>query len=287
MRAHAAAFLSDVEATPDSPEAGVAHRAAGMTCWFAGEYVEARDHLERALALFQRGRDDDLAFRFGQDSGVATMGSLAIVSWPLGEIDRAISLIDRMQTRIADLTHVATLALGKALATLFELMRRDQQRAAQNAFELARLAREHELIMYSAFGMFLEGWVTAAGGAPGGGLEAVRHAVDDLRQQNVPLYDGLLKIALAEAEARAGYPDRAITIPDEALATCDRLGFRAFKAELHWFSVASLPGKTYRNANPYGPGSRTAFDVAASSRSDGHDASKSWARHVSQRVSRN
>ena len=30
MRAHAAAFLSDVEARPDSPEAGVAHRVAGM-----------------------------------------------------------------------------------------------------------------------------------------------------------------------------------------------------------------------------------------------------------------
>ena len=30
MRAHAAAFLSDVEARPDSPEAGVAHRAAGV-----------------------------------------------------------------------------------------------------------------------------------------------------------------------------------------------------------------------------------------------------------------
>ena len=65
MRAHAETFLGDVEARPDSPEAGIAHRATGLTCWFAGEYVEARDHLERALALFQPGRDDDLAFRFG------------------------------------------------------------------------------------------------------------------------------------------------------------------------------------------------------------------------------
>ena len=111
MRAHAAAFLSDVEARPDSPEAGVAHRAAGITCWFAGEYREARDHFERALALFQPGRDDDLAFRFGHDSGVAAMAYLAIASWPLGEVDRAISLIDRMQTRIAGLAHVGTLAL--------------------------------------------------------------------------------------------------------------------------------------------------------------------------------
>ena len=113
MRAHAAAFLSDVEARPDSPEAGVAHRAAGMTCWFAGEYREARDHFERALALFQPGRDDDLAFRFGHDLGVAAMAYLAIASWPLGEVDRSISLIDRMQTRMADVTHVGTLALGK------------------------------------------------------------------------------------------------------------------------------------------------------------------------------
>ena len=55
MRAHATAFLNDVEASPDSPEASVAHRCAGATCWFAGEYREARDHLERALALFQPG----------------------------------------------------------------------------------------------------------------------------------------------------------------------------------------------------------------------------------------
>ncbi len=73
MRAHAAAFLNDVAAKPDSPEAGVAHRTAGITCWFAGEYREARDHLERALALFEPGRDDDLAFRFGLDPGVAAM----------------------------------------------------------------------------------------------------------------------------------------------------------------------------------------------------------------------
>ncbi len=45
--------------------------------------------------------------------------------------------------------------------------------------------------------------------------------------------DGLLKIALAEAEDRAGDPDGAMTILDDALATSDHLGFRAFEAELH------------------------------------------------------
>ena len=77
MRAQAAAFLSDVEARPDSPEAGVAHRVAGITRCSPASIVEARDHLERALALFQPGRDDDLAFRFGQDAGVSAMANLA------------------------------------------------------------------------------------------------------------------------------------------------------------------------------------------------------------------
>jgi predicted ATPase len=233
MRAHAAAFLSDVEARPDSPEAGVAHRAAGNTCWCAGEYREARDHLERALALFQPGRDDDLTFRFGQDQGVAAMGYLAIASWPLGEVDRAISLIDRMQTRIVGLTHVGTLAIERALAAIFELTRRDYARAAPNAFELARLAREHDLPMYRALGVFLEGWATAASGALGGGLEDMRRGVDLMRELNYVLFDGLLKIVLAEAEDRAGDGDGAVAILDEALATSDSTGYRAFEAELH------------------------------------------------------
>ena len=233
MRAQAAAFLSEVEASPNSPEACVAHRAAGITHWFAGEYREARDQFERALALFQPGRDDDLAFRFGADPGVAAMLYLAIALWPLGDVARAISLIDHMQTRMANLTHVGTHAYGKMHAAMFELMRGDHARAAPNAFELARLAHEYDLNLWRAFGVFLQGWATAASGAIGSGLEDMRRGVEQLREQNVPNFDGLLKITLAEAEARAGDPDRAVAILDEALATCDHMGHRAFEAELH------------------------------------------------------
>ena len=233
MRAHAAVFLSDVEVRPDSPEACVAHRAAGITCWFAGEYRDARDHLERALSLFRPGRDDDLAFRFGWDAGVAAMASHAFASWPLGEVDRAVSLIDRMQTRAASLNHVGTLAFGKMYAALFELMRGDHAGTAPNASELARLARDHDLNLWRAFGVFLEGWATAASGAIGEGLEDMRRGAELLREQNVLGFDGLLKIALTEAEAQSGDPDRAVAILDEALVTVDRLGFRAFEAELH------------------------------------------------------
>jgi predicted ATPase len=233
MRTHAMAFLNDLEATPDAPAVSVARRLAGVTCWCAGEYREARDYFEKALALFQPGRDDDMAFRFGQDPGIAAMANLAIASWPLGEVDRAMSLIDAMATRMSGVPHIATLSFGRMHAALFELMRGDHARGARHAIELARLARQHELPMWDAFGVFLQGWATSASGAICAGLDDMRQAVDSLRAQNVVLFDGLVKIALAEAEAAAGDLDRALAVLDEGLATADRVGHRTFEAELH------------------------------------------------------
>jgi predicted ATPase len=118
-------------------------------------------------------------------------------------------------------------------AALFELMRGEPARVAPNVLELVRLAREHDLPMQGAFGVFLGGWAAAANGAPADGLADMRRGVELLRQQNVLYFDGILKIALAEAEERAGDPDCAVAILDEALSTCDRTGYRAFEAELH------------------------------------------------------
>jgi predicted ATPase len=111
-------------------------------------------------------------------------------------------------------------------------MRGDLARAAQYAVELTRLARDHDLPMWRAFGVFFEGLATAQSGASGDGLELMRHGAELLRKQNVT-FDGLIKIALAEAEAGLGDLDPAIAVLDEMLATCDRTGYRAFEAELH------------------------------------------------------
>jgi hypothetical protein len=133
MRTRAAAFLRDVEARPDSPETGVAHRLLGTTHWFAGEYVEAHVQLERALALFQPGRDDDLAFRFGQDAGIAAMLYLALALWPMGDVGRSVSLVDGAQARIAGLAHVHTHVYGKNNLALFALMRGAHLQSASKA----------------------------------------------------------------------------------------------------------------------------------------------------------
>src|SRR5271166_3700824 len=218
MRAHAAALLSDVEANPESPEAGIGHRVLGINLWFTGDYVEAREYLERALALFRPGRDDDLAFRFGHDPGVGAMQMLAFASWALGDVNRGISLIDLMLTRLKTVTHVGSLAIGRLYAGMFSLMRGDRAGVGRHAVELTRIVREHDLPMFRAFGVFLEG-VSRLDGL---GLEDARRGADSLREMNLVFLDGLVKIALAEAESRSGDPVRALAALDEALATSER-----------------------------------------------------------------
>jgi predicted ATPase len=238
MRAHAESFLGDVGARPDSPEAGIAHRAAGITHWFAGEYREAREHLERALAIFQPGRDDDLAVRFPPDPGVAAMLNLALTLWPMGDVGRPVSLVSAAEARIAGLavagTRTFARAFGKTYAALFEIIRGDLTRAGAHGVELARLTREHDLPFWGKFyAVFLEGLAAAQIGTAGEGLEDMHRGVELRREQNVLVFDGLVKVALAKAQAYTGDVDRALASLDEALATSERTGHRAFDAELH------------------------------------------------------
>jgi hypothetical protein len=112
MREVVQALLRDCEDKPTSPEAGIAHRLAGTTNWYAGNFEEARGNLDQALAIFDPQRDRDLAYRFGHDVGVAEMAYLAMVRWSLGETDRAHWLATEMLTQAVQIGHIPTVVYG-------------------------------------------------------------------------------------------------------------------------------------------------------------------------------
>ena len=229
----AQAFLHDVESRPGSPEAGVAHRAYGVTQWFTGNYVEARSHLEQALAIFDPERDRDLAFRFGQDVGVSAMVYSAIVLWPLGEVVRARQLADAAAARIAKLNHLATSTYGLMHCAMFEIIGRNVARAAPLAKALSSVANEHGIALWVAFGAFLEAWVELRSGDPRSALSKIGRAADLLRQGGVGAFQPLVRATLAEAEARNGETAAALATLGHALKDFEPNGQRWFDAELH------------------------------------------------------
>ena len=103
--------------------------------------------------------------------------------------------------------------------------------------------------LFRAFALFLEGFATIDSGTPGGELEGMRRGVELLRERNALVFDGLMKIALAEAESRAGDPARALVIVDEALATCERTGYAAFEGELRRVRGQALSNRDALNVD--------------------------------------
>jgi predicted ATPase len=89
----------------------------------------------------------------------------------------------------------------------------------------------------------------------------MRRGAELLREQNMSMFDGLFKIALAEAECRADL-GRAIATLDEALAICESTGQRAFEAELHRVRGEMLLKRDPANPAPAEEALQTAIAVA-------------------------
>ena len=233
MREVVQALLRDCEDKPTSPEAGIAHRLAGTTNWYAGNFEEALVHLDQALAIFDPQRDRDLAYRFGHDVGVAEMAYLAMVRWSLGETDRAHQLAAEMVTQAIQTGHIPTVVYGHMHKAIFELMRRNPSGAAPHVEVFVDLAREHVMPNWLAYGRFFEPWARWHLVGQDGGLTDMRQAIAVLREQGVALYTIALETVLAEVEAEEGQLETANATVDRALAETERTGHRWFEAETH------------------------------------------------------
>ena len=231
MRELSAAMLSDCAGRPQSGEAVVAHRIAGATRWFAGEFVAAHDHLEQALAIFDPQRDRDLTFRFGQDPGVAALSYSSLVLWPLGEIALAEERIDAMTARAAKSGHVATAAYGLLHAVAFELMRGNPDGAAPSARSLVEIAREHQLAFWMDYSAWLDGWLEWRFGDRDAGLVGMRNGIARIREHGTTTMAQLFESLLAAAEAEAGETEAALATIDHAIAESGRTAQRWFETE--------------------------------------------------------
>ena len=183
MRELARVFLRESANQSNPGIACVAHRLNGTTHWFAGEFVEAREHHLQALAKFDPMQDRDLAVRFNQDIGATVMAHLAFVFWPLGEVDRARHIFDEMTKRSAQISHVNTVAMEKLYGAIFELTCRNFDRVPPFATALARVARDYDVGNWKEHSAFLEGWTEWYTGG-GAAVTKMRRGVHSRRKRN-------------------------------------------------------------------------------------------------------
>jgi class 3 adenylate cyclase/predicted ATPase len=233
LRAITEVILRDIEAKPPSPEAAVAHRLAGVTEWYLGNFELARAHSGETLAMFDAQRDRDLAYRFGRDTGVSAMVFMALALWPLGETDHAHRIGEEGLARAVASGHALTMVYGLFQYALLHVVRRDATTTASLAETVVRLAREHGMPLYSAYGQFLEPWARWHLGDREGGLDAMRRGIAACHDMDNLVFTTLFETVLAEAEAEAGEIEIALASIDRTVALTERTGQRWNAADTH------------------------------------------------------
>jgi predicted ATPase len=227
----AEALLKDALRWPASPEAGIAHRLFGATCWLQGDYVNARLHLEQALAAHDHKTDRHLASRIGYDPGVLTMVSLALVLWSMGQVEQAGRLSEEAVRLALQGGHIPTAAVAHNWVCLLDAVRRKPHHAAPHAETLLGLAREHGLQWHAA-GAFYFGWARVRAGDPDREAKMLE-GLALLREIDSRVLEPLCGTLLAEVQADGGRIELGLATLDAQFNLIDQFGERWIEAEMH------------------------------------------------------
>jgi hypothetical protein len=200
------------QASPGSPEAGEAHGISGETHWYEGNFVEARRHLERALAIQVAAQDRDATFHLSQDTITPSRIHLALTLWGLGILDRTHGLIEQAIIHALATRHVPTIAFAHAHAVIFQMIRRDRKRSAPHLKTLLALANEHGISEWIALRTFAEGWLRSSSVDREAGIAEMREGLAPMRLRRQELFMPLFMALLAEADAEVGHPDAGLAI---------------------------------------------------------------------------
>ncbi len=233
MRDLAEAIMRAANRRPESPVAAVmAHWTSGVTCWFGGDYLNARVHLEQALAIYGAEPDPATFKASTLDLPSVIIRFLALVLWPLGKIDRSRRLAEEAVSAPGE---KRALAQVNALVhkAVFDGLCGVHPRMLQQTETILSLAREHTMPLYVAAGTHLDGLAKWHAGDRMGGLAEMRRGWALLHENDCYLCEPFWGMQIALANAEAGQLETGLEILRELIGWAEQTGQHWLDAELH------------------------------------------------------
>ncbi|MBR1268849.1 AAA family ATPase [Bradyrhizobium sp. AUGA SZCCT0222] len=232
MRELVDAIVSAADRRPESPVAAVlAHCTSGVTSWFGGDYLNAKVHLERALAIYGAEPDPETFRASTLDLPFVIMRFLALVLWPIGKIDRARRLA---AAAVSVPGEKRALSQANALVhkAVFDGLCRGMLQQTETILALA-LAREHTMPLYVAAGTYLNGLAKWRAGEQVEGLSEMRRGWTLLHENDCYLCEPFWGMHVALANAEAGQLETGLEIVRELIGWTEQSGQHWLDAELH------------------------------------------------------
>jgi class 3 adenylate cyclase/predicted ATPase len=230
---HAQQFLALAETQPDSAPRLIGHRLLGSGLLMAGDFRQARPHLELAGSLYRPEEHREFAFRYGQDIGAAAFCYLSLALWHDGHPDHAERTADRALFHAREFGHAYTLAFTLVCAAIHAVLSRDVQRVGRLANENASISGEHGFPLWLAWSHVLLGWAAAHRRQGADGIDRMRRGIAAATNTGVRSYEPVFLGVVTEALISAGEGQEGLAVLDQALARSALSGEKWWDAELH------------------------------------------------------
>jgi predicted ATPase len=212
----------------------LARFALGNTSLWMGKLLAAREHLEKAISLYDRERHWPLTFRYGgYDTGVSCLSYAAWTLWSLGYPDQALERGNEAIALAEALSHPHSLTFAEQFVGVLRKYRREARAAQSSAERAIALSAEHGFTLWLAWATTLRGWAIAAQGRHEEGIVQMQESLAAVRATGAEIGRPHDLSMPAERYMETGRLDNGLDALTEALAAADEHEDRHYEAETH------------------------------------------------------
>ena len=210
----------------------IAHRLQGISLLATGDIAEGREHLDRALALYDPAEHCRLATRFGADQRVAILCHRALSLWMLGYPKAAFADDEHALKDARDVGQAATLMYALQWTGTTQILCGNYAAASALFDELAALVDETGAALWEPLRMMYQGFLLLLTGKAVDAVQMITSGLDAQRSMGATAGMNFTS-CLAEAYAELGQFDDAWRCISEALTAIDTTKERWFEAEVN------------------------------------------------------
>jgi class 3 adenylate cyclase/predicted ATPase len=211
-----------------------ARYASGSCSYWMGKFLSAKEHLDKATALYNPEGNLPLMFQYaGADARVRRLSYQAMVLWQLGYPDQAIKRGNDAVGLAQRLSHPFSLAFALFSFGLVWEFRRETRAALEHAESMIALCTEHGFTDQLAFATALRGWAMAEEGRLEEGLSQISKGLAGSRAREVELWRPHFLCTLADVCRKTGRLDDGLSALTEALKVTDEQESRHCEAEIN------------------------------------------------------
>ena len=226
-------LLGIAERSGDDSLALLAHSTVGQTRYYQGRFADAARHLATAVALYDRARHGELAFRYAEeDPGIAAGGYAAAVLWMLGERSESQVMLDHAMQLSAELPYRASQSLAVSIVVQLAYFRSRPDHLPRVVPALEEMVGERAFGLVHPTSLANLGWCRVVAGDLDDGLEMVRRGVAGLHRIGAKATTTFAEVLLADSLFRAQRHDEALAMLQPMLAAVRARRERVLEVEL-------------------------------------------------------